>query len=79
MNINEQTYKKFQQLYQAEPIINVDMFFAQNFMEFVELLEPYASEGASINELTSYMIAHDTEMYDVFMHCILTLGIKANN
>lgn len=78
MNIDEQTYKKFQQLYQAEPIIDVDMFFAKNFMEFVELLEPYATEEASMNELTKYMIDRDTKMYDVFMHCILSLGIRAS-
>lgn len=78
MNIYEQTYNKFQQLYQAGSINDVDMFFAQNVKEFVDLLEPYATEGASMNELTKYIISRDTEMYDVFMQCLLSLGIRAN-
>jgi len=78
MNIYEETYTQFQELYEAQPVIDADLFFAQNFMEFVDLLDPYATEEASFNELTSYMIARDTEMYDVFMHCILNLGIRAN-
>jgi len=77
MNIYEQTYQKLQQIYQEEPIIDVDMFFAQNFMQFVDLLDPYATEGVSLNELTRYINARDTEMYQVFMHCILSLGIRA--
>lgn len=79
MNISEQTYQQFQQIYQAEPIIDVDMFFAQNFIDFVELLEPYATEGENFNELTRYMNARDTEMYEVFMHCILSLAIRTND
>ncbi len=78
MNIYEQTYNKFQQLYQAESINDVDMFFAQNVKEFVDLLEPYSTESASMNELTKYIISRDTEVYDVFMQCLLSLGIRAN-
>lgn len=78
MNIYEQTYTQFQELYEAQPASNVDLFFAQNFMGFVELLEPYANQGASLNILTRYLLIRDAEMYDVFIHCLLNLGIRAN-
>lgn len=78
MNIYEQTYRQFQKLYEAQPVFDVDLFFTQNFMGLVELLEPYASQGASLNILTRYLLTREAEMYDVFMHCILSLGIRAN-
>lgn len=79
MNIDEQTYKKFQQLYQAEPIIDVDMFFEENIMAFIELLAPYASEGEDMNKLTMYILGQNTEAYQVFMFCLLSLGKIANS
>jgi len=79
MNIDEQTYEKFQQLYQAEPIIDVDMFFEENLMAFIELLAPYASEGEDMNKLTMYMLGQNPEAYQVFMFCLLSLGKIANS
>jgi hypothetical protein len=79
MNIHEQTFQHFQQLYQAaEPINDVDDFFAEIFMDFIELLEPYASEGADLELLIEYMAVNDFDMHQAFISCLLSLGVELN-
>ena len=78
MNINEKTYIQFQQMVQSYPQADADLILAENFMEFIELLEPYASEGEDMNKLTMYMAGQDPTIYEVFMSCILNLGLRAN-
>ncbi|UYI50197.1 hypothetical protein OFO16_19625 [Vibrio natriegens] len=80
MNIHEQTFQHFQQLYQAaEPINDVDDFFAEIFMDFIELLEPYASEGADLELLIEHMAEIDFKMQQAFISCLLSLGVELND
>lgn len=80
MSIHEQTFQHFQQLYQAAaPINEVDDFFIEIFMDFIELLEPYASEGADLELLIEHMAVIDFEMQQAFISCLLSLGVELND
>ncbi|HBB9946062.1 hypothetical protein JHS95_13180 [Vibrio parahaemolyticus] len=80
MNIHEQTYQHFQQLYQAAaPINEVDDFFIEIFMDFIELLEPYLSERDDLELLIEYMAVNDFEMHQAFISFLLALGLVIND
>jgi len=75
MNINEKTFEKFKKIYNQYPS-GTKCILAQNFMEFVDMLAPYADQEEDLNELTKYMFKKDFFIYQLFMNSILALGMR---